>query len=297
MSSRAKSRGSGSGCFIRFLGLIVLGYLLISWLPRCAQEVPQMAANTVSHAASGATSGAVNAASGAADAAGSAMSNAGRSLMDHLESLWGGETPADKFKLVCEQMPVEGVDKVCPYFTAAMDGATELQAAQTSCYLAAAGSGTAGPQNLRHIYQTCPLATGNLTGFQGCVESYVTQTVDPSEWSSCMASSQGMFEQEVHTISEPIACIPGLPKAWCTTSAPATGAPGSSPAMRTDANYTNCLQNYYLSPGVKAVVGTSCGSQVNAGNAGCVQGVLQAFTYQGQNLGQQYIAYCAAQPQ
>ena len=120
---------------MRFLVLIVVGYLLISWIPRCAQQVPQMAANTARQAASG-----------MANAAGSAVSNAGHSLMDHLASLWGAETPADKFKLVCEQMPVEGVDKVCPYFTAAMDGATETQAAQTSCYLAAAGSGTGGPK-------------------------------------------------------------------------------------------------------------------------------------------------------
>lgn len=273
---------------MRFLGLIILGYLLISWIPRCAQQVPQMAAHSAGQAASG-----------MASAAGSAVSNAGRRLMDRIESLLGAEPPAEKFEFVCEHMPVEGVDKVCPYFTAAMNGATETQAAQTSCYLAAAGSGTGGPQRLQQIYQTCPLATGNLTGFQGCVASYVTQNVEPGEWSNCMASSQQMFEQEVHTISQPIACIPGLPQAWCTTqsSSPSTASPTTAPATRTDANYTNCLQNYYLAPGVKAVVGTSCGPQVNAANAGCVQGALQTFTYAGQNLGQQYIAYCAAQPQ
>ena len=114
-----------------------------------------------------------------------------------------------------------------------------------------------------------------------------------------MAGSQQMFEQEVHTISQPIACIPGLPSCWCTTqsSSPSTAAPNTSPATRTDANYTNCLQSYYLAPGVKATLGSSCGPQVNAGNAGCVQSLLQTYTYQGQNLGQQYIAYCAAQPQ
>jgi|SRR5579863_3247931 len=286
MISRAKSRGGGSGCFMRFLVLIVVGYLLISWIPRCAQQAPQMAANTARQAARGVVS-----------AAADAVSNSGRGLLDRLEALWGAESPAERFKLVCEHLPVEGVDKVCPYFTAAMDGATEMQAAQTACYLAAAGTGTAGPQRLQQIYRACPQAPGNVPAFQGCVATYVTQNVEPGEWSNCMAGSQQMFEQEVHTLSEPIACIPGLPKAWCTTqsASPATAAQDTAP-VRTDANYTNCLQKYYLAPGIQAGLGTPCGPQVDAGNAACVRGLLQTFNYSGQNLGQQYLADCAAQP-
>ena len=287
MASRAKSRGSGSGCFIRFLGLVILGYLLISWIPRCAQQLPQMAANT-----------AAGAAHGVASAAGNAVSSFGRHLLDRIEGLWGATSPADKFQLVCEHLPVEGVDKVCPYFTSAMDGATELQAAQTACYMTAAGTGAQGPQRLQHIYQTCPQAPGNVPVFQRCVASYVMQNVESGDWANCMAGSQQMFEQEVHTLSEPIACIPGLPKSWCTTqpSSPAT-VPNPSAATRTDPNYLYCLQNYYLAPGVKATLGTSCGTQVNAANAACVTGLLRTFSYAGQNLGQQYVAYCSAQPQ
>lgn len=271
---------------MRFLVLVVAGYLLISWIPRCAQQLPQMAANTASQAASG-----------AASSAGSAVSNLGQNLLNRIESWWSTQSPAEQFSLVCEHLQVEGVDKVCPYFTAALQGATEAQAAQTACYLAAAGTGTQGPQRLQTLQQTCPQTPGNVAAFQGCVETYVTQNVESGDWSSCIASSQQIFEQEAHTMSEPIACIPGLPKSWCTTSSssPSTTAPNTSPTTRTDWNYLNCLQSYYVAPGVKAVLGTSCGTQVNPGNVACVTGQLQTFTYQGQNLGQQYIAACAAQ--
>ena len=291
MASRAKSRGSGSGCFVRFLGLVILGYLLISWIPRCAQQLPQMAANTAAGAAHGVTT-----------AAGNAARSAGQRLLDRIKSLFGGMSPAEKFKLVCEHLPVEGVDKLCPYFTAPLDGATESQAAQTSCYLTAAASSSGGTQTLQSIYRACTQTFGDPSAFEGCVETYVKRddTVIPTaNWANCLTGSQQMFESEVHTLSEPIACIPGLPKSWCTTgssSASAT-APNPSPAMRTDANYLNCLQYYYLSPGVKAVLGASCGTQINSGNEACMAGQLQTYSYAGQNLGPQYLAYCAAQPQ
>ena len=81
----SRSRGSGSGCFIRFLGLIVLGYLLISWIPRCTQELSQMAANT-----------AAGAAHGVASAAGNAVTNFGRALLNRIESWVGALSPAEK---------------------------------------------------------------------------------------------------------------------------------------------------------------------------------------------------------
>lgn len=285
MVAPKNSRGSGSGCFIRFLGLIILGYLLISWIPRCAQQLPQMVSNT-----------AASAAHGAAHAAGNAVSNFGRSLLDRIESWFGALSPAEKFKLVCDHLPVEGLDKLCEYGTSALQGATESEAAQTACYLTAAATANGGSQTVQDIYKTCTRTFGDPSAFEGCVETYVKRddTVVPTaNWANCLTGSEQMFESEVHTLSEPIACIPGLPKSWCTTqsSSASTAAPDTSP-VRTDANYTNCLQGYYLAPGVQAVLGTPCGPQVNAGNAACVRDTLQKFSYGGQNLGQQYINDC-----
>lgn len=293
MGSRAKSRGGASGCFIRFLGLILLCYVLISWIPRCAQQLPQLAANTASQAASG-----------AAHAAGSALSNLGRRLLDRVKSWFGALSPEEKFKLVCEHLPVEGVDKLCPYFTAPLRGATETEAAQTACYLTAAATGNHGPQRLQNLYTACTRTFGDPSAFEGCVETYVKRddTVATGDWANCLTDSAQMFESEVHTMVEPIACIPGLPKSWCTTQSGSTAstastATGTSSAVRTDVNYTTCLQKYYLSPGVEAILGTPCGSQVNAGNAQCVTNTLLQFKYGGQNLGQQYVQNdCALTP-
>jgi hypothetical protein len=257
---------------MRFLVGIVLIYLLISWLPRCAQELPQMAGNVASHAASGV---------------------AGR-----VTGMFGAQSPADQFEEVCDHIPVEGVDKVCPYFTAAMQGATKAQARQTACYLTAAGKAPNGQQTLLAIHQTCPQTPNNAAAFQACVANYVNTNVESGDVSSCQASSMEQFEAEVHDLIEPIACIPGLPKSWCTTQSSSPSTANSSPSTRTDANYLNCLQNYYLTPAVKAATGSSCGSSVNASNAACVKGQLQNFNYPGQNqLGQQYVQYCDAQPQ
>lgn len=284
MLSRAKSRGSGSGCFIRFLVLVVVGFMLIGPLLRCAQRLPQMAANTAASAASG---------------AGNAVTSLGRRLLDRLESWWSGQSPAEQFNLVCEHFPVEGVDKVCPYFTSALQGATEAQAAQTACYLTAAGTGTQGQQRLQYIQQSCPQTPGNAAAFQSCVETYVTRNVEPGDWSSCLASSEQQFESEVHTMSEPIACIPGLPKSWCTTQSSSAGttASATSPPPRTDVNYLNCLGQYYQTPAVRAQYQMSCGSQISSSNAACIRGQLTQFEYPGQiHLGQQYVAACDHAP-
>ena len=65
-----------------------------------------MAGNAASHAANG-----------VASAAGNSLSNWGRDLLNRIESLFGAQSPAEQFEQVCEHIPVEGVDKLCPYFT------------------------------------------------------------------------------------------------------------------------------------------------------------------------------------
>lgn len=284
MKLKAKMRGSASGCLARFLGLAVLFYLLVSWLPQCMQELPQMAGNAAAQAGNGIKHAAANTAS-----------SWGRRLLDRIEGLFGAQSPAEQFEQVCDHIPVEGVDKLCPYFTAAMQGATKAQARQTSCYLTAAGKAPNGQQTLQSIHQTCPQTPNNASAFQSCVENYVNTYVESGDVSSCQMSSAQQFEQEVHDLIEPIACIPGLPKSWCTTSSSgSTTAPDTSSATRTDANYLNCLQRYYLDPGVQPLLtGQSCGTQVTAANAQCVVGQLSNLRpYAGQNLGPQYIEQC-----
>ena len=290
MVLKAKIRGSGSGCFMRFLVGIVLIYLLVSWLPRCAQQVPQIAGNAASHAANG-----------LANAAGNTVSGWGQSLLNGIKKVfgfardqWDNADPAGKFDLVCEHVPVEGVDKLCAYFTSALQGASDAQTAQIACYWHAAATGPNPQQTLQQINQVCPKTANNPSNLQACIARFV----EPGDASSCLASSPQQLWTELKTMTEPIACPFGI-QYLCTTksSSTSTTASNNPSATRTDVNYLNCLQNYYLAPGVQAVIGTSCGTSVSAGNADCVKGQLQSFTYGGQNLGQQYIQACNAQPQ
>lgn len=281
----------------RLLTLIFVGFVLIALLPQCMQQLGQVARNTASHAAQQATTGAVN---GVA----SALSRLGHELVGRIESWWGGLSPAEKFDKICEHVPVEGVDKVCPYFTAALTGASDAQAAQTACYMAAAGTGAEGPQTLGLIQKFCPQTPGDPAAFALCVQRYV----EPGNASSCLASSPEQFWREARTMIEPIACPPGVPKSLCTTQPSAqslgstasntsgsnttvsdTSAPASS-STRTDTNYLNCLTYYYqyLRPWGQ----TSCGSAITAASAGCARTALLNFTYQGQPVGAGQVAQC-----
>src|SRR6185437_10073989 len=186
MRAPRKSRG---GALIRLLILIVVGYALISQLPRCTQQLGQMAGNAAARAASQATG---SAASGASSALGSWVHN----LIDRIEGWWTGLSPEERFDKICEHVPVEGVDKVCPYFTAALTGASERDAAQTACYMAAAGAGGQGSQT-----------PGDPSAFAACVQKYV----EPGDASNCLASSPEQFWRAARTMIEPIACPPGVP--------------------------------------------------------------------------------------
>jgi hypothetical protein len=287
MVPKAKCGGSGSGCFVRFLFLAVVFFVLIGPLLRCAQQLPQMAGNAASHAASGVKTAASN-----------KVSSLGRQLLDAVEGWWGKQSEAEKFNRVCEHLGVEGVDKLCPYFTSALQGATEADATETDCYLTAAGTGTGGQERLEAIQNTCPKTSGDVSVFQSCVQTYVQTNVESGDWASCMPQAPSQFAREVHTMIQPIACIPGLPKAWCETSSPDTATtPTTSPATRTDPNYMNCLQKYYqLLPNYNQPL--SCGTTIKtAKDAVCARATLLSWPYQGQHFGVAWVASCDGMPQ
>jgi hypothetical protein len=286
MRPPGKSRGSGAVGLLRILILVVVGFMLISRLPGCAQQLGQMAGNSAAPAASRAAGG-----------AGNPLSRLGQDLIDGLESWWGGLSPEEKFDKVCEQVPVEGVDKLCPYFTAALKGASDRDAAESACYMAAAGIGGEGPQTLDLIHRFCRQTPGDPSAFATCVRRYV----EPGNASRCLGDSPEQFWRAAHTMIEPIACPPGTPKSWCTTQsssqpssaspgAPGTSEPNTSSSTRTDTNYLNCLGYYYayLRPRGQA----SCGSSITAANAGCARAALLGFTYQGQSVGATQVSRC-----
>ena len=293
MGLSRKSRGGALG---RLLTFIVAGMVLILLLPQCMQQLGQMAGNAASHAAH-------QAATGAENGLASTLKRLGHELVADIESWWGGLSPDEKFDKVCENIPVEGVDKVCPYFTAALKGASDAQAAENACYMAAAGVGGEATQTLGLIQKFCRQT--DPSALATCVRGYVNEAGNESR---CLADSPEQFWREARTMFEPIACPPGVPKSLCTTqsssqSASTNGAPNTStvaanasgPAAsstRTDTNYLNCLTYYYqyLRPWGQ----TSCGSTITAGSAGCARTALLNFAPQGQAYGASQVAQCDA---
>lgn len=281
MVSRKKCRGSCAGRFIGFVLMIVIAFALMGSLLQCAQQAPQMARNAAARAGNGLAHAATN-----------TVSNWGRNLLNRIEDLFKAQSPAEQFEEVCDHIPVEGVDKLCPYFTADMQGATNAQARQTSCYLTAVGKAPNGLENLKTIHQTCPQTPNNTAAFQSCVENYVSNKVEKGDVSSCQRTALGQFAQEVHDLIEPIACIPGLPKSWCeTSSTPSAAPPAPTP---TNPNYLNCLSQYYQKlPMYNEPL--TCGTSVDAQNADCVRTRLQNWVYQGQHYGIPWVQSCDAQ--
>lgn len=293
MVSKAQSRGSCSSRFIGFLFVVVAGFMLIGPLLRCAQQLPQMAGNAAAHAASGVTS-----------AAGNTVSGWGRGLLSGLKRLfgfardqWDNADPAQKFDLVCEHTPVEGVDKLCPYFTSLVQGGSDAQTARIACYWHAAATSPSSQQIMQGINSLCPRTARDPSSLESCLAGQV-DAVDPGTAANCVNGSPQQLWPELHTMTQPIACIPGLPKSWCETqpSAAATATSTTSPTTRTDPNYLNCLQYYYLKlPAYNQQL--SCGTTTNAQNAACVSQALQSFSYQGQPVGANQVAYCNGMPQ
>lgn len=298
MVSKTRSMGSCSSRFIGFLFVVVVGLMLIGPLLRCAQQLPQMAGNAAAHAASGVTS-----------AAGNTVSGWGRGLLTGLERLfgfardqWDNADPAQKFDLVCEHTPVEGVDKLCPYFTSLVQGASDAQTARIACYWHAAATSPSSQQIMQGINSLCPRTARDPSSLESCLAGQV-DAVDPGTAASCVGGSPQQLWPELRTMIKPIACPPGLPESLCTTqsgsgqpSSASAAAPDTSAQTRTDPNYLNCLQYYYQKlPAYNQQL--SCGTMTNAQNAACVRQTLQSFSYQGQAVGASQAAYCNGMPQ
>lgn len=298
MRAPRKSRG---GALVRLLTLVFVGFVLISLLPQCMQQLGQMAGNAATNAAHQATTGAVNGLAGGLSRLGHQLMYRFAKVLGNLRDQWEYADPAERLDLVCEHVPVEGVDKLCPYFTAAVKGASNAETARIACYWSAAANEPNPQQTLHLINTVCPKIASTPSQLESCLARYT----DTGTASNCLASSPEQLWAELRTMIEPIACPPGLPKSLCTTqsasqpSSASTGTPNSSPpnssqpspwSTRTDVNYLNCLTHYYQY--LRPFGETSCGSGITATTAGCARTALMNFTYQGQSPGVGQVAQC-----
>jgi len=291
------STGSGAGGLIRLLVIVTLFFLFAGQIVQCARELPARVAHTTAQAANGIASGIGNAiSSGAHDLVNGTTSYLGRKwdqlanwfkrLFHTTSALWANSTPAEKFKLVCENLPVEGVDKLCAYFAAPLGAATDAQAAQIACYFRAAADG--GTQEVQRVANACATYRFNAAALDNCL----SRQVEPGDAATCLSTAPEQLWPQLHATIEPIACPPGTPQSWCMVSA-SKNATNPAPAVRTDTPYLNCLSYYrsadllYPNDGCAGLNGA-----VTPSNAACVKQAIATLTRNGMQLGPPQIQVC-----
>jgi len=280
-----RSAGSAAGALVKLVVVVALVFVFIGPLLRCAQQLPSMAG----HAAAQAVSNTGHAATGALASTWDRFKDWVKSLFHSGEEYWGQLPPAEKLKLVCENLPVEGLDHVCPYFTAPVGAATEAEAAQIHCFLNAAATGPNGSQVTQQVTQACSANKANASAWETCLLGQVQAAGD--DISSCQSTSPEQFFAQVRATVKPIACPPGTPESWCTTRQ--QSAPQANPSP-TDTVWTNgpalqCL-GYYRT-GDRLYPADGCGGlngMTSTDNATCVANAVSSAS----QLGAQQVAYC-----
>ncbi len=299
--SARRSAGAAAGGLIKLVVIVTLAVVFIGPLVRCVQQLPAMAGHAAAHAAD-------EAATGIGHAVGNGLSNAGRAVKSSLarawdalkgwvaslfhagEDYWGQLSPADRVKLVCENLPVEGLDHICPYFVAPLGAATQAEAARIHCYLNAAATGPNGSKVTQDVTQACSTHQNDPRQLETCLLGQVQEAGD--EISSCEASSLAQFAAQVRATVKPIACPPGTPESLCTTpqQAPQQGSPPD--AAWTDGNALRCLGQYRM--GDRLYPADGCGGlygTTSTDNAQCVAAAMSSAS----KLGAEQVAFCKAQ--
>ncbi len=297
--SARHSAGGAAGGLIKLLVIVTLVFVCFGPLVRCAQQLPSMAGHAAADAVNGAASGIGHAvtdgASRAGTAAKSSLSRAWDAFKDWVTSLfhsgehyWTQLSPADKLKLVCENLPVEGLDHVCPYFVAPLGAATEAEAARIHCYLNAVATGPSAASTMATVTKSCSSAQSDPGQWETCLLGQVQDAGD--DISSCQASSLTQFAAQVRASVKPIACPPGTSESLCTTPQPSTqpAAPGPDTTAWTG-SALQCLGGYrtgdrmYPKDGCGGLYGTT-----STTNAGCVASAISSAS----TLGAEQVAYC-----
>ena len=295
--------GGAAGGLIKLVVIVALGFVFVGPLLRCAQQLPAMAGHAAGQAADEAASGIGHAVStgvsNTARAAKSSLSRAWDTFKDWVEGLfhsaqgyWTQLSPADKLKLVCENLPVEGLDHVCPYFVAPVGAATEAEAARIHCYLSAAATTPNGAKALQEVTNSCSGSQGDPDKWERCLSSAVVEA--GGDVSSCLGPSLTQFAAQVRASVKPIACPPGTPESWCTTqqSTP-PAAQSQNNAVWDNGNALRCLGAYRM--GDRMYPGDGCGGlngTTSTQNAQCVASAIASWS----KLGAEQVAYCKAQP-
>ncbi|MBL8270649.1 hypothetical protein [Steroidobacter sp.] len=255
MTSRARNRGGAAWSLVKLLLLLAVVSVLFGAGGSCVKQVPELAGKAAAEIAGGV-------ASAAGDAAGNAWNrnvawpvkrtwNRFTNWLSDLFSLgrdfWDNSSPGEKFKLVCENAPVQGLSEICKYFEAPLSAASDAQTERIAClWQAAARSGSGEAMRIANV---CVVNKNDPSALESCLQ----RQIEPGEGASCLASAPGQFWKQAAQTFKPLACpevtdgvaMPGTPSS-CGSAAATTTTPAADPSTaRIDQPYVNCLRSVY----------------------------------------------------
>lgn len=250
LTTRKLSSGGAAWSLVKLILLLAIVSAVFSSGGSCVKQLPELAGQAAGEIAGG-----------VASLAGSAASDAWRrnvtwplrrgwnrfvgwlsDLVGSGKDLWSNTSAPDKFKLVCENLPVDGVSDLCKYFEAPLRAATDAQTERIACLWQAA-SGRGGTE-VRRIADACVVNKNDPDELESCLK----RQIEPGDRAQCLASAPGQFWKQAAQTIKPLACpeiggvlVPGTPES-CRTTPQVTQNPAN---VRIDQPYINCLTAVY----------------------------------------------------
>lgn len=251
MHTPRHARGGAASGLIKLLAIIAIASIVFGKGSQCAQQAPELAGR----AAAQVTNGVIDAAGTAASSVWERnvtgpLKRTWNNLIDGLfgagrdaRDFWDALSPSEKFDAICQNLPVSGVDKLCPYFSAPLAAATDAQVERIACLWQSAGTSPNGTALVQKLMNTCVVHKNDPSALESCL----AVGIEPGDRSQCLASAPGQFFKQAAASMKPFACPENVPGTAASCQKPsaqsAQAAAGGGP--RTDQPYIDCLAGAY----------------------------------------------------
>lgn len=251
MKSREHSRGGAAWSLIKLILVVAVVFALFGAGGSCMKRAPELAGQAVAEITGVVASAAGNAASDAwrrnvtwpVQRAWNRFTSWLSGLFDTGRGIWNNTSSGDKFNLVCENMPVEGISDLCKYFEAPLRAASDAQTERIACLWQAAGR--SGGNEVTRIANICVVNKNEPNELESCLR----RQVESGEGAGCLSSAPGQFWRQMEQTLKPLACpevggvaVPGTPASCASATTPVKQDLATA---RIDEPYVNCLRSVY----------------------------------------------------
>lgn len=186
MTPSNRQRGSAASALVKLIAFAVLIMMLPALLKGCTQQAPRVVSDFVSAATFGIGRAIGAGVSRVGAGISASISDKAGEIGDTVKGLWDATEDADKIKLFCKAMPIEGTDELCEQFSGAVGAATDMRRERIACLWQAANQTGRALQ----IQNNCAAYRNDPSGLESCL---TMQIDEPGLRAQCMASAPGQF--------------------------------------------------------------------------------------------------------